>query len=259
MRSYTAMILLGVGLVMTTLPAGRGQRPPTSLSSPPAEAKARAQAILADALKAAGGRERLHQVRVVTIAGESIITSPLGQVRSHRRILLALPDRLRVEVQLPGLTLVQGFDGKTGWISGPAGVQELPPAAFKELRSTLKRLTFVFYRSCESEEVTLSYEGADVGEGKTLHILQYTDAEDTFTLSFDAVSHLLVRLAYPGRDPFSGASIEAEDLYSDYREVSGIMYPFRTVTRQAGKTVSEFRVSELILNGPVEETAFKKP
>ncbi|HXF05101.1 MAG TPA: hypothetical protein VNM72_06760 [Blastocatellia bacterium] len=247
-------ILLSVGLLLTGTPA-HGQKEP----SPPAGAAARARAILADALKAAGGRERLDQIRTLAITGETIITSPLGPVRSQRRILLVLPDRLRVEVNLPGLTLIQGFDGKTGWISGPMGVQELPPAAFKEVRSTLKRLTFVFYRTCEGEGVTLSYKGTTEWEGKSVDVVHYADAEDTFTLFFDSASHRLVRLAYQGRDPFSGASIEAEDLYFDYREVSGVVYPFRTVTRHAGKTFSEFRVSELALNHSVDDAVFKKP
>lgn len=247
-------ILLSVGLLLTGTPA-HGQKEP----SPPAEAAARARAILADAVKAAGGRERLDQIRVVTLTGETVITSPIGQVRSQRRILLALPDRLRVEVNLSGLTLIQGFDGKTGWISGPMGVQQLPPAAFKELRSTLKRLTFVFYRTCESEGVTLSSAGTVEWEGKSVDVIRYADAEDTFTLFFDSTSHRLVRLAYQGRDPFSGASIEAEDLYFDYREVSGVSYPFLTVTRHGGKTFSEFRVSELALNHSVDDAVFKRP
>lgn len=248
-------ILLSIGLTATPAHGQKEQQPPT----PPSEATARARALLADAVKAAGGRERLDQIHTVVLTGETLIFSPLGQVQSQRRILLALPDRLRVEAYLPGLTLIQGFDGKIGWISGPMGVQELPPAAFKELRSTLKRLTFVFYRSRESEAATLSYKGTVEWEGKPADVIQYADAEDTFTLFFDATSHRLVRLAYQGRDPFSGASIEAEDLYSDHREVSGVMYPFRTVTRHAGKTFSEFRVSELALNRPIDDALFKKP
>jgi hypothetical protein len=75
----------------------------------------------------------------------------------------------------------------------------------------------------------------------------------------DEASHLPLKLSYQGTDPFSGARTEFEEMYTDYREVSGAKYPFRTVTRQAGKLFSEFVVKEMKINAGVAEEWFKRP
>ncbi len=231
---------------------------PAAVAAPP-EAVERARQILADMLRAVGGRDAVGGIRDAIIVGEATVSTPFGEFKGEQRMFLHAPDRLRVEVKLPQMTLVQVLSGDSGWVSTPMGTQDVPASAAKELRAAFRRLFFQLLRLGEREGVTVSYLGSESVEGKPAEVLQYQDEEHVFTLYVEAASHLPLKLKYHGTDPFSGARAEFEEIYSDYREVSGVKYPFRTVVLQAGKRFTEFLVSEVKINTGVAEELFKKP
>mgnify|MGYP000070726894 CR=1 FL=1 len=231
---------------------------PAAVAATP-EAIARAREILAEVLRAVGGREVVADIRDVLIAGEATVSTPFGEFKGEQRMVLQAPDRLRVEVKLPQMTIVQVLNGESGWMSTPMGTQEIPAPLLKELRATLRRQFFQLLLAGEREGITVSYVGRESVEGKPVEVLQYQEGEHVFRLYVDEASHLPLKLSYQGTDPFSGARTEFEEMYTDYREVSGAKYPFRTVTRQAGKLFSEFVVKEMKINAGVAEEWFKRP
>ncbi len=240
-----------------TRPDVKREKPAAVAATP--EAIERARQVLADMLRAVGGRDAVVGIRDATIVGEATVSTPFGEFKGEQRMFLQSPDRLRVEVRLPQMTLVQVLSGDSGWVSTPMGTQDVPASVAKELRAAFRRLFFQLLRIGEREGVTVSYLGSESVEGKSAEVLQYQDDEHVFTLYVETASHLPLKLKYHGTDPFSGARAEFEEIYSDYREVSGVKYPFRTVTLQGGKRFTEFLASEVKINAGVAEELFKKP
>lgn len=240
-----------------TRPDLKREKPAAVAASP--EDVARAREILADARRALGGREALAAIRDVSISGDVTVSTPFGEFKGEQRMIVQWPDRLRVEVRLPQMTIVQVLDGDSGWVSTPMGTQEVPAPVVRELRAALGRFFFHLLRVEEREGVTVSYGGSEAVEGKPADVLRYTDGEHSFTLYVEAASHLPLKLTYQGTDPFSGTRAEFEEVYADYREVAGVKYPFRTLTRQGGKRFAELVVSEVKINAGVPEEMFKRP
>ncbi len=240
-----------------TRPDLKREKPAVIAATP--EAIARAQGILAEVLRALGGHEAITGIRDVSIFGEVTVSTPFGEFKGEQRMFVQWPDRLRTEVELPQMRLVQVLNGDVGWVSTPMGTQEVPAPLVKELRAALRRFFFQFLQAEGQPGITVSYLGSETAEGKPADILQYQDGEHVFKLYVETASRLPLKLTYQGTDPFSGTRAEFEELYLDYREVAGVKYPFRTVTRQGGKRFAELVVSEVKLNAGVPEELFKKP
>ncbi|MCS6817133.1 MAG: insulinase family protein [Blastocatellia bacterium] len=240
-----------------TRPDLKRERPAAVAATP--ETRARAREILAEVMRAVGGREAVVGIRDVAIAGEATISTPFGEFKGEHRMFVRLPDRLRTEVRLPQMTIVQVLSGDSGWVSTPMGTQEVPAPMVKELRAALRRFFFQLLRAEEQEGVIVSYLGSETVEGKSVDVLQYQDGEHVFKLYIETASRLPLKLSYQGTDPFSGTRAEFEEVYSDYREIAGVKYPFRTLTRQEGKRFAELVLSDVKINAGVSDDLFKKP
>jgi len=240
-----------------TRPDLKREKPAAVAATP--EAIARAREILAEVVRAVGGREALARIRDVSIVGEATVSTPFGEFKGEQHLFVRLPDRLRTEIRMPQMTIVQVLDGDSGWVRTPMGTQDVPAPLVKELRAALRRLFFSLLRAEEQEGIAVSYLGSETVEGKPADVLQYAEGEHVFKLYVEAASRLPLKLSYQGTDPFSGTRAEFEELYMDYREVAGVRYPFRTLTRQGGKRFAELVVSEVKINAGVPEDLFKRP
>jgi zinc protease len=223
------------------------------------ESVARARTLLAEAAKAIGGLDALRAVKDLTLKGAASLSTPFGEFSGEQQVVLLLPDKQRLDFKFEQFTVSQAYDGKTGWASTPAGLQDAPPEMLKEFRAGLKRSLFSLYQSEGKEGVTLSHVGTEQLDGKPVEVVQYSDAEDTFKLYFDQQSRLLVKLAFRSPDPFSGAVVDTEELYYDYKDFSGLKYASRMTIIQAGKKFAEMTTNELKINAGVDESVFKKP
>ena len=76
-----------------------------------AEEGASAQALLDRVIAAKGGLDTLRAVKTLTVVTLSDLPSPNGVVAAKATTLLAYPDRVRVETELPDAKIVQAFDG----------------------------------------------------------------------------------------------------------------------------------------------------
>jgi hypothetical protein len=77
------------------------------------------------------------------------------------------------------------------------------------------------------------------------------------TLFLDPATNLVAGKRYTAA--VMGPPAETEEVYSDYRDVSGVKIPFKTVTMQGGKPRTEMTAAEVRVNPGVEAAAYKKP
>jgi len=74
----------------------------------------------------------------------------------------------------------------------------------------------------------------------------------------EPVSGMVLKKAYRGLGP--GGMADMEEVYSDYREVSGIQVPFRVVGHQNGVPFIETVIAEVRFNSGVDPAELaKKP
>jgi len=218
------------------------------------EAVERGRALLEAAAQAAGGPAAL-QVESFEAAGKTQLFTPQGPLPADAKAVVAYPNQVRQDLQLPFGLVRQGYDGKTAWIASPQGVAELPAAEFE--RNVLLIGGFGVLRQALAGKLEVAFRGEEEVEGSKLIVAEWNSGAGAVKLYFDPESQRLVGTRYRATSP--QGSFEALQLWSDFRPVEGIHYPFRIVTYRDGAKFSEQTVQELKLNTKPDAALFAKP
>jgi zinc protease len=226
---------------------------PGKPAAAPASAADQAQALdlLRQAQAALGGKAFVEQKTQVSKGTGSIQPPgmpqpmPVPSIVSYR----VFPAKERTEIQLPMGTLVQAFDGTTGWGSMGPQTQDTTAQAKEE-----QFYGFDVLRSVGQPGYTARLlPDADVN-GKPAKVVEVSDTEGHATRFFlDPQTHLVTKVS------FTSNGQTTEGVYTDYRDVAGVKVPFQTNVSQNGQPLVEIKLSEVQVNAPVDEGLFKKP
>jgi hypothetical protein len=141
------------------------------------------------------------------------------------------PDKERVEFTKER-DIAQVFVGDKAWeitYKGPHPLEQ------KDLDDYLRRRKFSLERVLRTwvndPGVVMLFEGnAIAAQHSTLQVTLVNAQNESVTLYFDADSHLPIKKSFEWRDPVDKQKNLEEEVYENYREVSGIMAPYN-VTR----------------------------
>lgn len=212
--------------------------------------------ILAKMIEAQGGRKALAYVRT------SIATGSMEMVQMGLSGGLTLyqkePDKLRIDIEVMGLIITQAYDGEKGWMTDPQSgtTQEMPEV----MTRNLKRQALGSGSLLDPEKAGISYSAkgrAKVGD-KDCFVLEQSFADGTkATLYIDAASCLLLKSKAMAQDPVSGADVDTETLYSDYRKVGDTLAAFQLTTFQNGAEFVRMSFSKIEPNASLEDAFFR--
>jgi hypothetical protein len=154
--------------------------------------------------------------------------------------------------------MVHIYAGGDAWTNGPGGLGEASPADRERFRASASRDIIVLLLRAERGEIAArAIEGARVDD-RTPQILELAaGTPDAVQLHLDPQTALVLKQTYTVQGPNGPA--DAEELYSDYRDVDGIQVAFKAVVRQAGRTLLERAVTRFAINVQLDDTLFKKP
>lgn len=219
----------------------------------PASANEQAQAmdLLRKAQAALGGKAFVEQKSQIS-KGAGSLTSPnlpqpvpVSAYASYR----VFPDKQRSELQLSMGTIVQTFDGTTGW-GGMAGNLQETTDRFKQQQ--LYGIDLL--RSLGKPGYTARLLPDAEVDGKPAKVVELADANGHVTRFYlDPQTNLVSKVAYEAE------GVKIENVYSDYRDVAGVKVPHQTKISQNGQPFLEVKLSEVQVNVPVDEGLFKKP
>jgi predicted aspartyl protease len=209
--------------------------------------------ILERHARALGGREAVASVRSVVSTGD--LTLLPGGMKGEVSSWSALPCLSRTEARLGIFTVVQGFDGERSWMVGPNGMLQI-------MRDEDTR------RSQATSCLLESFAYLDPDGPFDIEPLGETLDDSVRVIGLGLVPHD----GYPCRVYFDESTwlarlveIDAlagtvEQRFDDYREVSGVLFPFRSTTTQAsiGQTM-EVMVRDMEVNTPIDPVMFLPP
>jgi zinc protease len=214
--------------------------PKTESAKSDAASAARGKALLAKMQQAAGGAEKLAAVADSTQVAEMALTPENGGMRLKQENKFIAPSTFRQDQQLPFGKIAAYSDGKTGWLFTPQGLMPMTPPVVKQVQGEVFRF---LPRLLTADR----REGSQVNaiDEKTIEITTATG--DRVRLEIDPASGLPARELYTeggmGAPP---ADIIAN--FSDWRDVSGVKMPFKTMIEQGGKKFAEITVTEYKFN-----------
>lgn len=214
--------------------------------------RARALAILEEARKALGGQAFVEQ-RSQLSKGTGTLSPPgVPQAFPIQSLTIyqVFPDKIRSEFTLPMGTMIQSFDGTTGWgsmMGGPAQDQTAQLKASQAYGDHVLRL------AGQPGWTVRPLPDADV-DGKKTQVLEVADADGHATRFYlDPESHLILKTAH------EEGGETTETLYADYRSVGGVQVAHKTTVFQNGTKAAEITFTEVQVNPDVDPAVFKKP
>ncbi len=228
--------------------------PKQTLSEASEDTLEKGRAVLAKALDAAGGAERLRAVKDVTKKG----TLAMGSMSIQQTTQIIVPDVFRQENRMPFGAMTVFFQGDSGWMNSPQGQRAMPAPQVKEWRSALFRTRETLLLSAGQTGRTVNFVQQDEVAGNAAEVIEISSTDTgSIRLWVDSESGGVLKSVHQGSA--GGGPAEIEQVYSDYREVGGIRVPFKTQVNQDGKEVGALTLTEVIYNSGLDAETLSKP
>jgi len=229
-----------------------------SLAAATPESEARGKALLLAARRAMGGAA-LMKVKDLAEASDTVVSAPQGEISIRTESTLSLSGKLLNKMTTPMGEMTLGYNGQAGWMSAGGQTHDLPAAQSAEITSALFRNSIMLLQNFEAPGYTVQALGPTDVEGKPAEAVAVSDSARALQVKvyIDPATSLIVMKHFTAA--MMGPPAETEEFYSDYRDVEGVKKPFRTVTKQDGKTRADMKVSEVKLNPGVADSVYNKP
>ncbi len=223
------------------------------------EAASKGKALLAAARDAMGGAALL-KVKDFSTKGDLNMETPQGPMTGKVEITFNLSGKMLNKMELPMGEMSMGYDGQSGWMRMGENTRDLPDAQKIETAGAFFRATLSLLQNFENAGYSVQALGSVEFDGRKVEAVGVSDTARQLQVKvyIDPASGLIVGKQFTAA-LMMGPPAETEEVYSDYREVSGVKVPFKTVTRQGGKARFELTVAEVKINPGVEDSAYKKP
>ncbi len=215
----------------------------------------KARQILRQAVEAAGGAETFQNIENFTIKTESEIKGRQTKVQLTVTETIQLPDKTKQVMQLQNGTRIQVLNGKDSWKQIGDEFSALSALEQREMERGLFRDVINLLKYYDSPGYRIEYLNRESIGGDTFHILQVKNiTNDYFSIHINAETFLVHKKTYQGAAEAGLATIE--EVYSNYREVEGVMIPYRTVVRANGRDFIDSIVLEVAFNKELDSEFF---
>ncbi len=225
-----------------------------------AEAQEKSDDLVKGAIVAAGGAETLTKYPAGRVVGKGTMIVAGNETAFTFEHAYHVPGRFRTHIscQLRGQNweLLQVVDGAIAkqQINGrlvpvtEAGVRELQLAVvLNEIAQLTPLATDRRYVLKPDKQL----KGPDAA-GLIVQVRGYPDIR----LAFDRTTAHLVRIAHKNTDPETGKEVELETTFTDFKEVSGLAKPTRSVITRDGKKAVELIIEKFTPLQRVDPAAF---
>ena len=218
---------------------------------------AKAKEVLAAAVEAHGGIEKLQAVKNIVMEARATANSPMGQMQMEGKSYYLYPDKFRQDVKLPQGEMGYVYDGTSGFANTPMGVQPLPPDMLNSFKDGVFRETIWLLTNLSQNEIPVQYAGTEEVQGKSAHALLVTQPSgEVLRLFVSEETHLVVKFAF--RETAQGVTANRETFIDDYRDVDGIKVAHHIVQNVDGELFTESWVTGVTLNAELEESLFQE-
>lgn len=235
--------------------------------SPQTEDVVKAEDILAAAVDAYGGLEKLQAVKNIAIVARVTANSPTrGEMQIETTSYYLYPDKFRQDFKTTqGGQMGYVFDGVSAFgyvfddVSGMT-IQPLPPERANAFKDTAFREPLWMLRNLSENEIPIQHGGTGEVDGKPVDILLVPQPTPRILQLFvSQETRYIVKFIHRETTP-EGVTTDRETFMEDYRDVEGIKVAHQIVQKIEGQVLSDSRVTEVILNAEeIDASVFQKP
>lgn len=224
-----------------------------------AEKATDAGAVIARAIQAAGGEDKLARFQAATWTEKgTFYGAGADGVPYTGHYAVQWPHQFKMEIE-NFFTMV--INGDKGWSDMGGGATEMPKAQMDEQKENHHSgwITTLLPLKDKAFHLTLLDE-AKVNDKPAVGVKVSGAGHRDVLLYFDRASGLLVKSQMRGKDVEQGGKeFVQESLYQDYQDVDGVKMPMKLVIQRDGARYLEAQHSDLKAAGHLADDVFKKP
>lgn len=203
------------------------------------------------------GQDKINKIETAIATGTSVY---FGQETSFKQIQKR-PDKAYMEVLLvDGQIIKQGYNGASGWMLASWMNAVEPVQLVGPDLKTIKDMGNIEGDLWNWQEKghKLVLAGRQEVAGKSAYQLTLTKADgDIDEMYIDTESFLLSKMIK--RTSINNSEVEVEVYYDDYRNIDGILLPFKIEQRFNSQQGMLVNIKEIKFNIEVDDKIFDKP
>jgi len=209
-------------------------------------------------IDAQGGRKALEAVKDTTIQGtmEMIQYGMKGTMNLYQKE----PNKLRIEAEVMGMTVTQGFDGEKAWWTNPqTGATEAMP---ERMAQDIKKQALGNDSLLNPDKYGIKYEakGKEKIQDKDYFLLEQTLPDGSKSMIYlDPVTYLVYKTKTKTVDPQSGAEINVETIFADYQKVEPMVVAHSMTVLHDGAEFMKMAFSKISYNSNLDDAKFAMP
>jgi hypothetical protein len=215
--------------------------------------------LVARNLEAKGGAAALNAIQTIRFEGRLLVNQ--GQIEFTYTQTKKRPGKVRTDAVLQGMTLVQSYDGASGWKIYPFGGRKDPEKVSGDESKSLIEDAEIGgpLNDWKAQGKTVTYLGREDVEGTAAHKLQMVRKNGDVSYVYLDPDHFLeIRILTQRVE--QGAKVEVESDLGDYEKINGVLFPFSIESGGKGSTDKQ----KIILdkgeaNIPVDDAIFGFP
>jgi hypothetical protein len=230
----------------------------------PARAQDDVQAIIAKAIKAHGGEEKIDKHKAAQIKMKGIVHI-MGGINYTEDAAFHLPNKIksvqRLEINGQQVTITIGYNGKEAWMNlNGMNIDQMIDKITELLKeqaymSEVSRLT-----PLKDKKFELSALGEAKVEGKpALGVRVSSKGHKDVNLYFDKATGLLTKVEHRTIDPASGKELNEERVITEYKDVDGEKEVKKAVVYRDGEKYVDAEVVEIKHLDSIDDSEFNKP
>lgn len=213
------------------------------------------RALIARAIAAKGGLERLRSIRTVKSESDLVFATPSGDAKVSATAYVRYPGQFRIDATGPDGLRVQAFDNGVVWVGDGKTAEEAPAPIAASLRAGVQRDTVALLLALADGKVRAKRTADVTVKGDALAALDVElPGSGSMTLLFDQ-NGLLHQLRYGG----AGGEPPTEETFSDYRAVDGVQVAYQLSVKRDGQFPIRRTLRTFEMNAPIDPSLFRKP
>ncbi len=217
-----------------------------------------ADEVIAKHIEAMGGKEKLAGLKTMRLTA-SVEVAP--NMKAPMTMVMVNNKAFRMDLEMQGMKMTQAVSGDSGWAIIPwAGKKDAERMNSEQIQDSKDQMDItgaLFNYKEKGNAVELI--GKEDMEGTDVYKLKITKKTGDIEYDFiDASSYM--KLKETTTHKYKDKEVSGDVIYSDYRKVDGIIFPFSIEEREAGSSQGQpMTVDKVEVNIPVDDGMFKMP
>jgi hypothetical protein len=253
MKSWLAVLLCAgwVSFAADEKPAATPKQPSEPVAS---KDMPTARAVIDRYIEVAGGKEAFQKHKSVLLKGKTEVAGK--DIGGSMTLATAKPNKMVLIVDLAGIPIKTGFDGKVGWQVNPLTGPSIMEGG--ELRDVSRQADFFAILHDDKGFKSMENLGKTEFEGEECYKLKLTYPEGGDITEFYSVKTGLQK-GFMGTQESSLGSITATSVNEEHKKFGDLLLPSRVTQKMAGAGLSQTMVVESVEFDSVPDSMFEPP